>query len=445
MKKALLATALLAGLATASTAIAQTAADLGKSLTPMGAIRAGNADGTIPPWTGGLSAMPAGWHPGDPRPDPYGNERPLFTITAANAARYQDKLAAGTLAMLRTLPGFRVDVYPSHRSFAAPPFIYDAAMANATHAHLTADGEEVEGAHVTVPFPIPHNGAEAIWNHILRWRGFGASRTMALAITTPTGDYALQKWIERIFLPYDIPGYDNARRMDSLYWSEVVSPSRIAGLITLSVSYQNPTEQPRNAWQYYPGERRVRRAPEISYDTPYNNSDGLATVDDYDMFNGAIDRYDWKLVGRRELYVPYNTNKFQDPRYKYSDLIKRDSVNPDAVRWELHRVWQVEATLKPDFMHVYARRTVYLDEDSWTILISDRYDGRGSLWRTGMTMGAQFPDVPGFVPDGFVLMDLFQHRYLVQGMHNQEKSPNYSVVFQTKDFTPEALRRYGRR
>jgi hypothetical protein len=268
---------------------------------------------------------------------------------------------------------------------------------------------------------------------------------MAIAITTPTGDYSLQKWIERIFLPYDIPGYSNDRRMDSMYWNEVVAPSRIAGLITLAVSYQNPVEQPRTAWQYYPGERRVRRAPEIAYDTPYNNSDGLATVDDYDMFNGALDRYDWKLVGRKEIYVPYNTNKFQDTKYRYSDLIGKDCVNPDAVRWELHRVWQVEATLKPDFMHVYSRRTLYLDEDSWTILISDRYDGRGALWRTGMTMGEQFPDVPGYFPDGYVMMDLYQHRYLVQGMHNQEKAPNYAVVFQARDFTPEALRRYGRR
>ncbi len=446
MRSSWLASAFTAGAMTfGASALAETAADLGKSLTPMGAIRAGNADGTIPAWTGGYYGVPQDWHQGEERPDPFAQEKPLFSITAANAARYADKLSAGTQGMLRTLPTFRADVYPTHRTYAAPKFIYDNAIANASRARLVHDGQDVEGAQIAVPFPVPHNGNEAIWNHILRWRGMGASRTMAVAITTPQGDYAIQKWIERIFLPYDIPGYSNDRRMDSMYWSEVVSPPRIAGLITLSLSYQNPVEQPRTAWQYYPGERRVRRAPEISYDTPYNNSDGLATVDDYDMFNGAIDRYDWKLVGRRELYVPYNTNKFQDPHYRYADLIGRDCVNPDAVRWELHRVWQVEATLKPDYMHVYSRRTIYLDEDSWMILISDRYDGRGQLWRTGMTMGEQFPDVPGYFPDGYVLMDLYQHRYLAQGMHNQEKAPNYAVVFNTRDFTPEALRRYGRR
>jgi hypothetical protein len=431
------------GLFAQTSAETQTEADVGKSLTPMGAIRAGNADGTIPAWSGGLAAVPAGWHQGDARPDPYGAERPLFSITAENLGRYQDKLAAGTVAMLRTLPGFRVDVYPSHRSFAAPQFIYDNAIANASRARLTHDGVDVQGAQVAIPFPVPHNGNEAIWNHILRWRGFGASRDTVTAITTPTGDYSLQRHIERIFFPYDIPGAANTDKVDSMFWTETAAPPRIAGQITLAVSYQDPVEQPRAAWQYYPGERRVRRAPQIAYDTPYDNADGLVTIDDYDMFNGAIDRYDWKLVGREELYVPYNTNRFQDPKYKYSDLIKRDAVNPDAVRWELHRVWKVEATLKPAFSHIYSRRTLYLDEDSWTILISDRYDRHGQLWRTGMAMGEQFPDVPGYLPDGYVMMDLVQHRYFVLGMHNEEKAPNYAVLFHASDFTPEALRRYG--
>jgi Protein of unknown function (DUF1329) len=348
--------------------------------------------------------------------------------------------------MLRTVPGYRVDVYPTHRTFAAPQFIYDATIANATRAHLVNDGQDVAGAQIGVPFPIPHNGNEAIWNHILRWRGTEIVRQVSTAITTPTGDYSLQRWLEKIYLPYDVPGLNNPKKWDSMYWQEVLGPPRIAGLITMAVSYQNPMEQPRAAWQYYPGERRVRRAPEISYDTPYNNADGLATVDDYDMFNGAIDRYDWKLVGRKEIYVPYNTNKFQDPRLRVSDIVKKDGVNPDVVRWELHRVWVVEATLKPDFMHIYSRRTLYIDEDSWQALISDRYDGRGLLWRTAWSMGVQVPDVPFFGADGYVLNDLYQHRYMVQGMHNQERPPVYNGInLAPRDYTAEALRRFGRR
>ena len=448
MKQLLLAATILAASTVGSLvpAAAQTAADLGRSLTPMGAIRAGNADGTIPAWTGGIGTPPPGWSPGDQRVDPFAHERPLFSITAQNVAKYENKLSAGSAALVKTLPGYRLDVYPSHRTFAAPKYIYDAAIANATRAHLANDGQDVEGAALAVSFPIPHNGNEAVWNHILRWRGTEIVRSVVTAITTQTGDYTLERWLEKIYLPYDIPGLDNSRKWDSMYWQEVTAPPRIAGLITMAVSFQNPFEQPRAAWQYYPGERRVRRAPEVSYDTPYNNADGLATVDDYDLFNGALDRYDWKLIGRKEIYVPYNTGRFQDPRLKYSDIVKKEGPNPDAMRWELHRVWVVDGTLKPDFMHIYSRRTMYLDEDSWQALISDRYDGRNLLWRTGLAMAVQAPDIPGTLADGYILMDLYQHRYIIQGMHNEERPPKYgNVGLSYKDYTPEALRRFGRR
>jgi len=447
MKQFLLAATLLASAFIGShPAEGQSVASLGHTLTPTGAIRAGNSTGSIPAWTGGLTTMPAGWHQGMARPDPFASERPLFSITAQNVQKYESHLAAGAAAIVKTVPGFRLDVYPTHRTFAAPQYVYDNTIANATRAHLSADGQDVEGAQLGVPFPLANNGNQAIWNHILRWRGTEVVRDVDTAIITSTGDYALQRWLEKIYLPYDIPGQSNPRRWDSMYWQEILSPPRIAGLITMAVSYQDAGEQPRAAWQYYPGERRVRRAPEISYDTPYNNTDGLATVDDYDLFNGSLDRYDWKLVGRKEIYVPYNTNKFQDPKLHYSDILRKESVNPDVVRWELHRVWVVDATLKPDFLHIYSRRTLYLDEDSWMALISDRYDGRGQLWRTGWCMGVQVPDVPGYLPDGYVFNDLYQHRYMVQGMRNQERPPLYSGAnLSPRDYTAEALRRFGRR
>jgi hypothetical protein len=318
MKHAMLAATFVAGaLSAAVPALAQTgsytAADLGKSLTPMGAVRAGNADGTIPAWTGGYTTPAPGWRPGDPRPDPFAGERPLFSITAQNVDKYADKLAAGTIAMIRTLPGYHVDVYPTHRTAAAPQYIYDNAIANASRAHLSANGQDVVGAKLSIPFPIPNNGNEAIWNHILRWRGTGIDRTVSNALTTPTGDYTLERWHEKILLAYNTPGLDNPKLWDSMFWQEVLEPPRIAGQLTLVVSHQNPFEQPREAWTYNPGERRVRRAPEINYDTPVQNTDGLETVDDNDKYNGAIDRFDWKILGKKELYVPYNTYKFLDP------------------------------------------------------------------------------------------------------------------------------------
>ncbi len=447
MKHTMMAAAMAATLAAAGGAAAQTAADLGHSLTPMGAIKAGNADGSIPAWTGGLNKAFPGYVVGGPRQDPFASERPLFTITAQNVDRYASKLADGVVAMVRTLPGYHVDVYPTHRTFAAPQFIYDNAIANAGRAHLSANGQDVEGAELSIPFPIPHSGNEAIWNHILRWRGSQIQRTVDNAITTPSGDYSITRWHEQIMLAYNTPGLANPQKWDSLFWQEVQEPPRIAGQLTLVISHSDPFEQPREAWTYNPGERRVRRAPEINYDTPVQNTDGLETVDDYDMYNGAIDRYNWKLVGRKEVYIPYNTYKFQEPGTKYSDIIKPQAVNPDLIRFELHRVWVVEATLKPGVRHIYARRTFYIDEDSWQVAIADRYDSRGTLWRTAFGMIETSPEVPLTGADGYEFVDLLAHRYLVQGLHSQGgHAPTYNGTTLTPaDYTPDALRRVGRR
>jgi hypothetical protein len=418
----------------------------GAGLTPMGAIRAGNADGTIPAWTGGLVGTPSN-APLHTRPDPFAAEHKLFSITAENVDRYADKLAAGTVAMIRTIRGYHVDVYPTHRTFAAPQFIYDNAIANVTRAKLTDGGEGVQGASLSVPFPVPHNGSEAVWNQILRWRGTQIVRTVSNVISTPTGDYSMQKWHEDIMLPYNTPGAANPKQWDSMFRQEILSPPRDAGSLTLVINHINPSVQPREAWSYNTGERRVRRAPEIDYDTPLTDTDGLETVDDYDLFNGALDRYDWKLVGRREIYVPYNTYKLQDASLHYADLIGPDSVKPQYIRFELHRVWVVDAKLKPAFGHIYTRRTLYLDEDSWSCLISDRYDGRGNLWRTAMAFPIEEPEVPVLIADGYEYVDLYQHRFLMQGLHNEEPvAPISNATSLTPDdFTAEALRRMGRR
>ena len=314
MKQSLLAATLLACAMAAPQAGAQTAADLGHSLTPFGAVKAGNADGTIPAWTGGYDKPPAGYSAGEYRMNPFGQEKPLVVITAQNVDRYASKLAEGTVAMIRTLPGYHVDVYATHRTFAAPQSQYDNAIANASRAKLAPNGLDVVGAKVSIPFPIPANGSEAILNHVLRWRGSQLQRTVDNAITTPSGDYSVTRWHEQIMFPYNTPGMNNPEKWDSLFWQEVLAPPRIAGQLTLVISHFDSYDQPREAWTYNPGERRVRRAPEINYDTPVTNTDGLEAVDDYDMFNGAIDRYNWKLLGKKEIYVPYNTYKIQQAR-----------------------------------------------------------------------------------------------------------------------------------
>jgi hypothetical protein len=141
-----------------------------QDLTPLGGERAGNTDGFIPAWSGGYTTPIPGEQPGGRRGDPFKEEKPLFSISAGNAAEYADKLTDGTLALLKKYPeSFRVDVYPSHRTAAAPQWVYDNTFKNATRAKL--NGDLVEGAYGGIPFPLAKNGAEVMWNHILRWRG----------------------------------------------------------------------------------------------------------------------------------------------------------------------------------------------------------------------------------------------------------------------------------
>ena len=72
---------------------AEQAASLGgDKFTPIGAERAGNAAGTIPAWTGGLTELPAAYVDGEPLVNPFPDEQPKFTISAQNYAQYEDNL-----------------------------------------------------------------------------------------------------------------------------------------------------------------------------------------------------------------------------------------------------------------------------------------------------------------------------------------------------------------
>lgn len=442
----------LAGLAAmaacglAPAARAYTKADLGGALTPFGAIAAGNAAGTIPAWDGGTTRRPAGSDPRAPLANPYAGEAKLFSITAANVAQYEDRLSPGTAARLRSVAGWRIDVYPSHRNFAAPRDILDAAIANASRARLINGGLGVEGAARAIPFPLPQSGEEAVWNHLLRWKGLQMKATQANAVVGTDGRYTLARYTVKVMFPYNRPE-PNPEGLNNAFFLEVLSPPRIAGGMTITKDYVDPYTTPRQAWFYSAGERRVRRAPNVGYDTPIGDTDGLQTIDDIDLFNGALDRYDWKLLGRREMYIPYNCYELNNPSHDYSDIIQKDFVNPSVVRWELHRVWVVEATLKPGRDHAYAKRMLFLDEDSWQTVISDRWDRRGLLWRTATIFPVLDYDVPVMREDGTEYVDLIAHRYIIQGLHGREvvqpRSDGNDLTL--ADFSPDVLRNRGMR
>ncbi len=448
----LLATAGMAGIAAAGVT-AQQVARLGADLTPMGAEKAGNAAGTIPAWTGGIKS-PAdagvpGFKSGGHHPDPYANDKPLYRIDASNMGKYADNLTAGNKALLTAYKGsYFMNVYPSHRSAAFPERIYDAVKGNATTAKLTGNGAGVTGAIGGPPFPIPQSGLEVIWNHILRYRADVAERYIGQAAVTRTGSYNLVKFHDETMVTYALPGATEAA-LDNvivLFIQETIAPARLAGEILLVHETLDQSKEQRRAWLYNPGQRRVRRAPNVAFDNPGTGSDGLRTSDQFDLYNGSPERYDWKLVGKQEIIVPYNAYMLHSNKIKNDDIIKPLHINQDLARYELHRVWVVDATLKAGQRHLYKRRTFYVDEDSWQILVVDCYDDRGQLWRIQEGHSIEYYDVPTFWTTLELTYDLQAGRYLALGLDNEEpQTVNFSVKLTAADFTPAAIARRGTR
>ena len=428
----------------------QEAARLGADLTPLGGEKAGNADGTIPAWTGGLkSAADAGfpnYHPADHYPDPYASDQPLFTITPANMAQYAAKLTDGHKALLKTYPDYKMIVYPTHRSGASPERVYEATKRIATTAKLVPDGNGFTGAVDGTPFPIPQSGLEVYWNHVTRWRGVAASLQIGQAPLTAGGGYTLVNFKEEFYFQYYEPGTTQAALNNILlfFTQETTAPARLAGEVLLVQETIDQSREARRAWVYNPGQRRVRRAPDVAFDNPGTNADNLRTADQFDMYNGSPQRYNWKLVGKREMYVAYNAYRLQDPSHKYSEILKKNHINQDLARYELHRVWVVDSTLKPGQSHIYSRRTLYVDEDSWQILAVDCYDSRGQLYRVQEGHAMNYYNLPSLWTDLELVMDLSNGRYLALGLQSQEpRSYNFNIKRTPSDYQPSVLERMG--
>ncbi|MEH6824562.1 MAG: DUF1329 domain-containing protein [Motiliproteus sp.] len=380
---------------------AEEAAKLGNELTPVGAERAGNATGTIPEWTGGMTTPPAGYQAGGPRIDPFADEQPLFVIDASNYQQHADKLSEGQKMMFEKYgETFKMRVFKTHRTAAAPQWVYDNTIKNATTGMLTEDGNGTVQANGGFPFPIANNGLEAIWNHNLRWKGEGVYKEYMTAVTYEDGNRSYggvnlwEKYPTHTKGVYD-PDF-NGNIMELLV--SYTGPIRRKGEVIVVLDPVNQSETPRQAWQYIPGQRRVRRAPTIAFDTPNSGGNGQITYDDTFMFNGSPERYDWKLVGKKEMYVLYNSNgflsKFVGKPDEALELLTPNHVDSSAERWELHRTWVVQATVKEGKRHAYGSRTYYLDEDTWTAVLADSFDGRGNLWRTNFTRMLNAYDVP---------------------------------------------------
>jgi len=454
LTKLTLGAAALVLVAAAQAAISpQEAARLGADLTPLGGEKAGNADGSIPAWDGGLSSPAKAGFPNfkspERAPDPFANDKPLFKITAANMAQYAERLTEGHKALLRQYKDtYAMNVYPTRRSAAVPQRIYDATKRIATTAQLAAGGNGVTGAVEGIPFPIPKQGVEAFWNHVLRYRADAALREIGQAAVTPSGSYNMVKFHDQFYVVYSLPNAKEAE-LDNviLYFTqETVAPARLAGEILLVHETLDQAKENRRAWIYNAGQRRVRRAPNVAFDNPGTAADGLRTSDQFDIMNGSPERYEWKLVGKKEMFVPYNAYKLHWAKVKADDVIRPLHMNQDTARYELHRVWVVDSTLKPDKRHIYKRRTLYIDEDSWQIIVVDCYDNRDQLWRVQEGHGINYYNVPTFWTTMETTYDLQSRRYLALGFEDQvNKSYDFDIKRTLQDFTAAALRSSGTR
>jgi hypothetical protein len=425
-------------------AIAQEAA-----LTPAGAERGPNKEGTIPAWEGAPSA--SGWTYGKYRLDAfkYRDDKPLFTIDAGNVEKYANQLSPGQAEVVKTFPGFKMDVYPSRRTCGIPDFVAENTKKNSGTAKLGEDGWSLKDALVPgFPFVPAHTGTEAMWNAKMRYRG--------VAIDYPQIDTAVSprkgndEWIEAIseqteYFPW---GPKGARELASLppveqyVYFAYRAPTALAGqALAITIFLNQPDTE---TFYYFPGQRRVRRMPSYAYDSPQIGFENQYTLDEPYVFQGTIDRFNWKLVGKKEVIVPYNSFGAYDFASKFSDVVKTNGLVQSHRRYELHRVYVVEATVKPNTRHIAPKRTYYLDEDSWNLLLAEDYDGQGKIFK--VREGYAIPvyetgtcDVSAFaqynLTEGRLVFDLHSvgagkdAKWIVDG----SKGARYKASFYTSD------------
>ncbi|WP_439886895.1 DUF1329 domain-containing protein [Pseudomonas sp. MBLB4123] len=412
-----------------------------QELTAVGAEVAANADGSIPAWTGDFKAAGPGLS------DPFAGESATLRIAADNVHAHKAHLTDGQVAMLQRYPdSYFIDVYPTHRTAVLPEPVQEAAKYNARNARLSADANGVEGYKGYYPFPSPKNGLEAVWNHFMRYRGGSLLRDQVQVVTQANGGYSEVRINEQVVWPEKLDGYDEVADKNVMLYARqaVVAPSRLAGNILLVHETVNQVEQPRLAWMYNAGQRRVRRAPQVAYDGPGTAADGLRTSDNADMYSGSPDRYDWKLEGKQEIYIPYNNYRLADPSLSVADVAGKGHINQNLTRYEKHRVWKVVGTLKAGMRHIYSKRVLYLDEDTWQIALAEQYDNRGELWRFSEGFHVQFhyADTPWYAAEA--IYDLTSSRYLIYGLLVDAQHPiEFGFRASKSDYQPAALRHLG--
>ena len=391
---------------------------IGSKYTPWGAELQGNADGSIPAYSGPIKP-PASYDPKNPgyRPDPFADEKPLFSVTSANMEQYADQLSEGMKEMLRKYPSYRMDVYPTRRTASYPDYFLENAKKNLTACKTVNDELGLSGCYGGTPFPFPKTGNEVMWNRLLKFDQFAFETPLFTGSVVDSSGTRIVTGVSSMQIQYPI--FDPKRTepigekdVYEMLRNDYTDPARKNGEKIVVRDSIDMVGTGRRAWQYLPGQRRVKLAPDIAYDTPSPTGAGVAVVDELAVFYGALDRYNFKLVGKKEMFIPYNTFKLHDKNVCPDPVAETPShLNPDCMRWERHRVWVVEATLKEGKRHVYPRRMIFLDEDLWGTGISDNYDATGKVYRVTHSLPITFYEAHGHATDETVTYDLATGAY----------------------------------
>lgn len=391
--------------------------DLGTTLTRFGAIAAGNADGSIPAYDGGLKVA-AGLQPGDGFwPNPFVAEKPRLRIDASNVEQYAAQLSAGQMKLIKDNPqSYFMEVYPTHRTAAFPEAFLAATERNASNPECKSlnDGLSIsEACRGGLPFPLPKDGQQVMWNYILNYQGINGWDWNHSAYVVNQGHATLTNTNratgEKPYYQLDVPGRDP--RMAQRIWSRIIAPARTAGQASGYWDYLDPVANARSAWSYSTGQRRVRKAPEFAYDTPNSAFGGVAFYDEIFLFSGKMDRFDWKLLGKKEMLIPYSN---YDLKWKCDMATKlmEKHINPACERWELHRVWVVEATRKDGVRHAQKSRRYYIDEDTYGAALYDAWDDSGAMFRSGAQYNIQAYGIPNNPQnDAYSLYDFTRNQY----------------------------------
>ena len=422
------------------------AAPLGTELTPLGAEMGANADGSIPAWDPTMPPAPADFVPGSAiYTNPYPDEKPLYTIDGDNWQEYADLLTEGSKALLKKLgpDGFKMFVYPGKRAYEVPDWYYANTAKNAVNATLTDNGQKIEGNLPGTPFPIPQSALEVLWNHMIRYGEPAISQSNVYYVSSngkpilaSTGNVAI------IFPMYEHPDEEVGENSWAKLRINYTAPARRAGEILLvhEPGADYSAGKGRKAWQYLTGQRRVRLAPAVAFDTPNPAVAGTLTYDDAFIYNGSPERFDWKIVGKKEMIIPHSNYDFLF-KYKVEELLGEKFLKPEYIRWEKHRVWIIEATLKEGMRHLYSKRRFYLDEDSWMAFAGEMYDGRDELWRVQYNYNAKLYDGTAGI-SSYGAYDLKQNIYNLNGKPIPGKYQP-GVDKGDKYFTPKGMARGG--